>query len=283
MKCGNVECGSMVPYNYLVCPTCGTYAGFPNVREVSSVIEKEALERRFNNAIKDAHTNGSDVRLEDLTKASKDTRAVVAIELDCLSSFMTKDEPLYSSYGLLVSSEIRKAASIKNDKKRRGIEGFLFGSYADKIRYAALSLDGKGLSSYGSFTLVLKDTAVKLRATLLEDNSYKFYDKFKAQIADNFPPGYRAIWDERHKLAVAKLADLITDATTNDKFPGILLSCAGNRETDNFIEVHIYGPFDNAAVEAVVGNSRYSNKAYNAQLAVVKEKLIKKSVRWVES
>lgn len=281
MKCS--ECGSSIPHDRIACPTCGIHAGFPNVREVSSASEREALERRFNKAIKDAHADGRDVRLEELSQASKDTRAVIAIDLDYLAGFMTKGETLYSSYALVVSGEIRKAASSLNDKKRRGVEGFFFGSYADKIRYAALSLDGKGLSSYGPFTLVLKDIAVKARATLLEENSYKFYAKFRAKIPDNFPPGYRAIWGERHKLAVAKLVDRITVRTTNDDFPGILLTYNGNRETDDFIEVHIYGAFDNAAVEAVVGNSRTSSKADNAQLAVVKEKLIKKGVRWVES
>lgn len=281
MKCS--ECGSTVPDDRVTCTTCGSYAGYPNVREVSSASETEALERRFNKATKDAHAGGRDVRLEEFSQAGKDTHAVVAIGLDCLAGFVTNNDVLYSSYALLVSSEIRKAASSQNDKKRRGIEGFLFGSYAAEIRYAALSLDGKGLSSYGRFTLVLKDIAVKARATLLEENSYKFYDKFKAEIANNIPPGYRAVWGERNKLMVTKLADLITDTTTSDDFPCILLSCTGDRATDKFIEVHIYSAFDNAAVEIVVGNSRNSSKADNAQLAAVKEKLFKKGVQWVES
>lgn len=281
MKCS--ECGSTIPHDRVACPTCGTHAGFPNVREVSSASEKEALERRFNKAIKDAQADGRGVRLEELSQATKDTRAVIAIDLDYLAGFITNDETLYSSYGHLVSGEIRKAASSLNDKKRRGVEGFFFGSYADEIRYAALSLDGKGLFSFGPFTLVLKDIAVKARATLLEENTYKFYDKFKADIPDNFPPGYRAVWGERNKLAVAKLADRITVTTTNDNFSGILLSCTGDRKTYDFIEVHIYGGFDNAAVEAVFGNSKTSSKADKAQLAVVKEKLTKKGIRWMES
>lgn len=281
MKCN--ECGSTIPYDRETCPTCGTQAGFPNVREVSLVSEKETLERRYNKAIKDAHTNGQDALLLEFSHALKDSRAAIAIDLDYLVGFMTKDETLYSSYALMVSGEIRKAASSINDKKRRGIEGLFFGSYADKIRYAALSLDGKGLSSYGPFTLILKDVAVKVRATLLEDNSYKFYDKFKDKIPDNFPPGYRAAWGERHKLAVAKLTDRIAFTTTHDEFSGILLSCTGDRKTDDFIEVHIYGAFDNSAVETVVGNSKTSSKAAKAQLAIIKEKLIKKGILWVES
>ncbi len=280
MKCN--ECGSTIPHDREACPTCGTHAGFPNVREVSLVSEKETLERRYNKAIKDTHADGQDALLEFL-HTLKDSRAAIAIDLDYLAGFMTKDETLYSSYALMVSGEIRKAASSVNDKKRLGVEGFFFGSYADKIRYAALSLAGKGLSSYGLFTLILKDVAVRARATLLEDNSHKFYDKFKSKIPDDFPPGYRAVWGERHKLAVAKLADRIPVTTTNDEFPGILLSCTGDRKTDDFIEVHIYGAFDNSAVETVVGNSKTSNKAVKAQLAVIKEKLIKKGVLWVES
>jgi len=281
MKC--TECGSTIPHDRIACPTCGTHAGFPNVREVSSAGEKDALDRRYNKAIKDAQADGRDVRLEELSQAGKDTRAVIAIDLDYLAGFITKDEALYSTYALMVSGEIRKAASGVNDRKRRGIEGFFFGSYADEIRYAALSLDGKGLSSYGLFTLVLKDVAVKARATLLEENSFKFYDKHKDRIPDNFPQGYRAVWGERYKLAVAKLADRVTTKTVKHDFPGILLSCTGNRATDDFIEVHIYGAFDNAAVESVVGNSNASSKADKAQLVAIKEKLINKGVLWVES
>ena len=281
MKCS--ECGSIIPHDRETCPTCGTNAGFPNVREVSAVSEKDALEERYNRAIKYAHADGLDLLLEELSQASKYSHAVIAIDLDYLNGFITKDEVLYSCYALMVSGEMRKAASSVNDKKRRGVGGFFFGSYADKIRYAALSLDGKGLSSYGQFTLVLKEIAVKARATLLEENSFRFYDRFKHIIPNNFPPGHRAVWDERHKLITAKLAGRITDTTTKDDFPGMLLSSTGNRETDDFIEVHIYGAFDNAAVEAVSGNSKALCKADKAQLAVVKEKLIEKGVRWVES
>ena len=281
MKCS--ECGSIIPHDRETCPTCGTNAGFPNVREVSAVSEKDALEERYNRAIKYAHADGLDLLLEELSQASKYSHAVIAIDLDYLNGFITKDEVLYSCYALMVSGEMRKAASSVNDKKRRGVGGFFFGSYADKIRYAALSLDGKGLSSYGLFTLVLKDVAVKARATLLEENSYKFYNKFRDKIPDNFPLGYRAVWSERYKLVVSKLADRITITTTNHDFPGILLSCTGNRETDDFIEVHIYGAFDNAAVETVVGKSTTFRKPDKARLAVIKEKLIKKGIQWVES
>ncbi len=37
----------------------------------------------------------------------------------------------------------------------------LFGRYAEQIRFAALSLDGTGLTSYGAYTLKLKEIAVR--------------------------------------------------------------------------------------------------------------------------
>lgn len=281
MKC--IECGSSIPHDRASCPTCGTHAGFPNVREISTPLEKEALERRYNKAIKDAQFDGREERLEAFSQTCKDSRAAIAVGLDYLTGFMTKSEELYSTYGLMVSGEVRKTASGINDKKRRGVEGFIFGSYAHEIRYAALSLDGKGLSSYGAFTMVLRDVAVRGRATVLEENSYKFYDKHKVDIPDNFPPGFRVVWGDRYKLAVAKLADRISAATTHPDFPGILLSCSGDRDTDDFMEVHIFGAFDNAAVETVVGNSKTSNKVEKAQVAIIKEKLAKMGVSWVES
>jgi len=281
MKCS--ACGNKISEDRDTCSTCGAYAGPPNVREVCLVSEKEALERRFNKAIVDAHADGHGAKLDEFSQTIKDSRAVVAIDLGFLAGFMTRDEVLYSSYGLAVAGENRKAADGKNDKKRRGIEGFFFGSYAKSIRYAALSLDGKGLSSYGPFTLVLKDIAVMARATVLEENSYNFFDKHKAHIPDNFPPGYRALWGERYKLAVAKLKDRIVTTTSNNEFPAILLSCSGNRATDNFMEVHIYGTFDKAAVEAVVGSSKTASKADKAQLSVVIEKLKIMGVEWIES
>ena len=46
----------------------------------------------------------------------------------------------------------------------------LFPGYKEQIRFAALSLDGKGLSSYGECTLILRDHMIAHRASVLEGN-----------------------------------------------------------------------------------------------------------------
>lgn len=80
---------------------------------------------------------------------------------------------LYSNYYLAVRGEVRRAAEAENDRQRRAIDAMLFGSYAEKIRFAALPLDGVGLASYGSkdqhasYGLMLRDVAIANRASLV--------------------------------------------------------------------------------------------------------------------
>lgn len=71
-----------------------------------------------------------------------------------------------------VSGQVRRAAELENDRQRRMVDALLFGGYADQIRFAALSLDGIGLRSYGkgglSYGLCLGDVAIAKRASLLQ-------------------------------------------------------------------------------------------------------------------
>ena len=109
-------------------------------------------------------------------------------------------------------------------------------------------MDGAGLSSFGPCAIRLREVVVDERATLLEGNSYHFISKHNIRPGEDIPPGYSAAWRERHKLAVAKLATQISPGTTEQEHSKILLFSEGRRDTDEFIEVHIYGGFDNKAL-----------------------------------
>ena len=276
------SCGSKVPFDRDRCPTCGRDAGFPNVREVSMVAEKDALHLRYQAKLKSAAANGTDNQVAMFEDAVKGSHAVISVDMDYLLGFFLNEKALYSTYRLMVDGDIRKTASSVDDKRRCMVEGGFFGSYAAKIRYAALSIDGKGPASYGSYTMVLKDVAVRDRATLLEENSYVFFEKHKARIPHDFPAGYRSVWEERHKLAVAKLADRISGAVPPENYPEILLSSSGDRKTDDFIEVHIYDLFDNNAIESVVIDKNVAKKARKTDLARLKEALVKKGIKCIE-
>lgn len=204
--CGNAKCSSEIPETAATCPTCGWYAGPPNVRAAQRQEEKDALKQRYFEALNKSLTNGSEQALNTFDENMKATCAVVNVELDFLHQFITNGNAIYSNYELSVKGQTRKPARGRDDRHRRAIEAMLFGGYAEEIRYAALSLDGAGLKSYGQYAMRLGQFAVANRATLLEDNSYHFIPKHKVEPGKDIPPGHISTWGDRHKLAVAKLS-----------------------------------------------------------------------------
>jgi len=252
------------------------------VREVSSDDEKDALEERYEVAFEMSQEDGSYSNLMDLDAAMHKTCAVINVDLGFLYAFITNDKALYSTYTLQVRGNVRIPAEPKDDRHRMGIEGMLFGSYGEKIRYAALSLDGRGVVSYGPYAMQLSDVAIAERATLLEENSYDFVETYAMRPGDPIPPGYRSTWQDRHKLAVAKIAERIFETTLPDDHPALLLSSEGNYEDDDFIEVHIYGPFNPRAIAAVHGHSSTKNAVEGAKLRAIKDILTRAGKEWME-
>ena len=278
MKCH--KCGTEVPYSDDKCPTCGHYMGPPNVRAVRKPEETKALQIRYEKALEIAEADGTSDQLNKFETVMAKTCAVINVDLYYLHHFFLKDEPLYSTYSFQVRGQTRKSASARDDQQRRGIDGTILGGYAEEIRYAALSVDGSGLKSYGEYTMKLKEVAIAERSTLLEDNSYHFVEKHKIIAGAKTPLGYRAIWGDRKKLTVAKLYKKITPQTSENEFARILLFSEGNRATDEFVEVHIYGAFDKNAVESVRGKFAASKKG--AMAREVKEFISKTGANWVE-
>lgn len=280
MKCK--KCGSQVSESLSNCPTCNTFLGYPNVREAMNREESSALEKRYVDAYAKSKSMAADQSLKKFEEAMGKTSAVVNLDIDDLKFFFFSDKTLYSNYHLWVKGESRKPAMEEDDKMRRAVDAKLFGGYAEHIRFAALSLDGKGLESYGLFAMRLKDAAIDERATLLEDNSYHFMEKHGVKITGGIPLGHKAAWKDRHKLAAVKLSDKISSGTTEGDYAKILLSSSGKRSDDEFIEVHIFGGFDNQAVESVRGDSSKFSKVALAMIECVKEYMQKSKTEWVE-
>ena len=279
-QCDN--CNSEVSFYSEYCTTCGNFLGFPNVRAADKPKEVEALKKRYENAIENSLQKDAFISLFNFEKKVLQSQAVINVNIDYLYTFIKNDKALYSTYCLQVEGEVRKSASARDDIERLTIESMIFGDYGKNIRYAALSVDGAGLKSYGAYTIILKEVAIENRATLLEDNSYHFIKKHDLQLGNAFPLGYRCTWQKRNQLAVAKLEEHITANTSEKEYVKILLSGNGKRETDEFIEVHIYGPFDNKAIANVKGKTSFARKDEKAMLAVVKEYLAKAGKTWLE-
>jgi hypothetical protein len=282
------KCSSELSEIKETCPTCGAHIGYPNVRAAERQAEKDALETRYRNALEESKVDGREHALASFDESMKKTSAVINVELKILHEFITSDKMIYSTYGLLVEGEMRIPATAENDSARQTVGAKLFGSYAKQIRYAALSKDGGGPNSYGPYALKLWEVAIDDLATLLEDNSYVFVEKHGIRTLQEIPQGYRATWRERHKLAVAKLSEQISSGTTEAEHSKILLSGAGVRGTDEFIEVHIYGGFNNKAIESVRGSSTVKGglsaekKLGKAYISIVKDYLKKAGKAWNE-
>ncbi|MEN9867329.1 MAG: hypothetical protein RL748_2919 [Pseudomonadota bacterium] len=244
--CQNSYCQKPMPPELERCPACGHNNGLPNLRHCNR--EQGALEARFQAALADCKARHVEAIALDFTQAvEQNARAVINGDAQFLFSFLDNERSLYSAYALQLKGQQRIAAAEANHAERIGVEAQVFGAYGENIRYAALSLNGLGIHSYGNCTITLNDQLCCNIASLTEENTFPLVKRHGKTI----PPGYRASWAGRKKLALAKLAARIDSGTTPDQYAGLILFCEGKYQTDQFIEVHLYGPFTcHAIVEA---------------------------------
>jgi hypothetical protein len=217
--------------------------------------EQAALQRRYDSAIAESASRGvSDVLLE-LKDAIARSLAVISRPLGEVQRLATSDKQLYATFYQLLRAGVRLPGGAKWDILRAVADEALFPGYKEEIRFGALTLDSRGVSSYGGCHLILRTDMVQHRATAFEENStmwMKHHD-IKMAEADNLPRGYRSTWDDRDKLGVAKLAINLAPTTRSEEFSSILMKQAASSDADEFIEVHICGPltirsFDHATL-----------------------------------
>ena len=240
-----------------------------------------ALEERHVEAMARASARGAQTQALALEKAALGTSAVISMSLSGFRDFLEKESSLYSTYQMQVRSSVRQASTPEDDRMRLTVDATVHGSYGDRITYAALSADGRGVASYGVISMKLRDVTVSDRATVLENNSWHFVQS-RNLFGKVLPPGFLSIWTERHKLVCAKLADLVTSTTTADEMASLILTQAPKRQDEEFLEVHIFGTFNSTSVESVSGTSKTTKPLEIATLGWVKDKLAAVGKPWVE-
>ena len=243
MLCPKPLCGTEIRDHEASCPACGRAVDAPNVRAAAKTEEVAALARRLTDAETSASRRGCDALLAQFRDAvANQSVAVLSRDLSVVQRFVSSDNELYATFYQSVRGGSRRAGIGPIDMIRERVDVALFPYYHEHIRFASLSLDGRGLIGYGDCHVVLKSSAIEDRATVFEENSVFFCRARGLRITDPLPLGYRAIWRERERLAVAKLAERIDRATKMHDFPGILMRATPDRAGDEFIEVHIFGP-----------------------------------------
>lgn len=247
-----LRCGAQAPEQMANCPTCGSAVGFPNVRHANSADETQELNKRYAAARKAARSRGLHKQLD----AVRDTitarsHVVVAVPPIVAQSLLVNRNSLYSNYEEMVGGSLRTAAPFDDDSDRKAVGGKLFGSFAKDIRYGVLSIDGRGVSSYGCVFLRLREVVVSHRVSFLETNSYVFLDTYASGFRKKLPTGYRSTWETRGTLAATKLAGTIKVGEPIDIILSRLVCSAADRSKDDFIEAHIFGTFNADGIQSI--------------------------------
>lgn len=253
-QCGFCDFSFAVDLDH--CPHCARPSLFPNVTMANLDIERETLEQRYENAIREAADQGCEDRVRDFESSTDTSKAVIAQPLWETLRLASGDHQVYSTYPKLVESETKVPDGSKWDALRRAGEPALFGAYTKEIRFGALTLDGMGVKSYGECFWILRDDMIAHRASVFEENALTFMDRHRIEVSkvDKIPAGYRAPWEDRSKLCVAKLGSRINGKTSARDFPELLMTQGQTSEDDDFVEVHIGGPMTVRTFERVILN-----------------------------
>lgn len=250
MKCG--QCANEVSTHLRECLSCGDDCGFPNVRLVNREEEKVALDKRVNAAVVSAKARGCEAALNSFGEAVKASKAVICRSLSDVSSIVTNASASYTSFQRQVQSGSKVPQDNEFDNVRIGYEEALYPHFSNNIIFGSLSLYNSGISGYGSVTMVLKDALISKRASVFEENPHTFVKKHRIILNEPLPCGYRADWENRYRLAMAKLHSNLSSTSKTEDFAAILQNDTGGTGTSDFIEVHIYGTINRNAIEKAV-------------------------------
>ncbi len=249
MKCTN--CREEVPDHVRSCVVCGTDVGYPNVRAALRDEELSALKLRVKEVEDDVSLRGCESVLAKFCQHAAKSSAVVGCPLGKINDLLSSDKQLYETFYQAVGGESRLPEDNEPDKIRQAIDSLIFPYYAKNIRFGSLSIDLHGVLKYGPYFMVLRELAIKERATVFEENSIFFIKKHKIVPGDPLPLGHRTTWMNRSLLVAAKLGKRLTPSTTEGEFAQLLAN--SSIPEPDFIEVHIYGPIHRRAIQHVSG------------------------------
>lgn len=268
-------CRSPLPRSASVCVHCGRPGLYPNVEDAGDPAERAALDRRYQTAHSESASRGAGQALKDFEAAAANSKAVLARSPGDLMRLANSDHDLFATYYQLRKAGIRLPAGDQWDYRRSVADDALFPGYKEQITFAVLSLDGTGLSNYGSCSIVLRSELIEHRASVFEENSVIFTERHRVpQKKGKVPHGYRAAWSDRGRLCAAKLHRNIDANTAQDQYCRLLVCEGATSEEDQFVEAHIFGPWTARTIEQVSVSKR-KKKADNISIKWLEKELKK--------
>ena len=227
------RCENLIPPSWVRCPHCAEPGLFPNVRAAQDEVAE--LIQRYEQAARIANPGVLAAFVEEMSSS----RAVLNRPLEEVIRLAVSDNHLYNSFEQQIESEARIPEGNYWDSIRSVAGERLFPNYKRDIRFAALALDDIGLDHYGDCSITLNTPMIAHRASVFHENSSSWADQHMG--APKLPKGYRAVWDDRTKLAVAKLGHQLVQGVGRGSFGRLVLK-AGKDGNDELIEVHVWGP-----------------------------------------
>lgn len=225
------------------------------MRLAETRVENDALDARVAYADQSATARQCKDEVDAFTLATSSSKATLSCRLAVLDFLVNRDTNLLVSfYKQVRGSGARMPEDTDLDNVRERNDATVSPHYYLDLNYLALSLDGHGVRWYGDFYLTFKDSMISERSTVFEENPLTFLNKHQPPPNKPVAPGYRATWDRRADLAKAKLVAKIDRTTTSDQFPSILLEPGRVAEDTDFIEVHVFGPLHQQAIESVIAH-----------------------------
>jgi len=238
------------------------------VRAAQQPAEQTALATRVKAAQEDAQSRGVEPVLDRFRAAVQESRAVRVRQFDEVFGLVMRDNILHGTFYDLKGAGRLRPDPTEMETSRQSAEPLVFPNYHEKINFAALTLNDDALFTFGDCAMVFDDAAIARRTSVFEENCVFFCERHQLGPGrTNVPPGHRAIWDQRHDLATAKLASKLHPGTQDAHFPDILLQTDGKEARHHsFIEVHIYDVLHRSALDYVVVRSRRANKSQIRQM-----------------
>jgi hypothetical protein len=238
------QCGEPIPQVHRATCTKGHAQQYPNIVEACRPKRRRAVIQAFETST----TRMSETERRDARAVLSSSSAVLSCNAEVMLAVLW-GVAKFPNYHDMVARMHRPPDGPDWDLPRTIYDESVFPGYKEDIRFAALSLDGRGVRRFGACVAKLREDVLCQAASVFVENS--FFAREKARDVLDSLPAARAAWLHRDLLAVAKLAGNLPPPFTHSNVAPALLVDSPNVRDDEFVEVHVFGPIGAEAVTEV--------------------------------
>ncbi len=244
------NCSKSLRPNDRLCGYCHHDGGPPNVRLANDNVELSSLREFHEDARRSVRTNGTSSQCDTLEKLLSNSSMVINRNLTSLRAWVLSDDGLYLNFYKLKERGI-PLVNDHHNRHRTSYENTVSPGFADDISVGALTIDDQGMGYYGPYAVVIRDDAIRDRATVFWENPFKFCRRLTVVSGAEAPAGHRATWQNRSLLGVAKLGGKLNVGDEAKAISQLLIGPDRTSEECDFIEVHVHKEIHACAIARV--------------------------------